>query len=305
MYVGKHEHYPWPCVMAILACAAIFLWSSTSQADPKPVPELINYQGRVFLESGASDVTGSYDLEFRLYHESAGNAPPLWGELHRGVQVARGNFNVLLGAGTAIQSVPHEAGVMAETFRADAVYVSLNVQGQAPIRVRQQFSSAPHAYSAQNAFTATHGVPPGTVMPFAGVGIVPYGWLSCSGQLVSIETYPALHIAIGDAWGRIDNTFRVPNLNGRLPVGVNTSNALSTSRGEERHALTTSEVPAHSHAYQDKKWGSTTPIFGILGNPEAANDGTETDNRTTFSTGSGSAHNNVQPSAVVQYIIKW
>ena len=270
------------------------------------MPELINYQGRVFLENGASDVTATYDIEFLLYHESTGDAPPVWGELHTGVQIARGIFNVLLGAGMAIPDVPHEAGAIAEAFRADAVYLSLRVGDEAPIRIRQQFSSAPHAFSVQNALTAIHGVPPGTVIPFAGSGSVPYGWLSCNGQSLSTVDYPALHAAIGHTWGGSGEAFNLPGLNGRIPVGADVSNPLATARGAKTHNLTREELPPHTHGYQDKRYVSELKIYQIWpAEDKTADNRIATESWTTIPYSSGGGHNNIQPSAVVQYIIKW
>ena len=140
--------------------------SPAVRAEPKPVPDLINYQGRVYLEDGSADVTGLYDIEFRLYHVST-DGTALWGERHVGVQVVRGAFSVILGAGARIDApvpVPHDA--LADVLRSDEVFVELRVGDVAgPVPVRQRFSSTPHAYAARNAFTAIHGVPPGSLSP--------------------------------------------------------------------------------------------------------------------------------------------
>ena len=119
---------------------------------------------------------------------------------------------------------------MADVFRSNTVYLQLRVDTDPAIRIRQQFSSTPHAFSAQNAFTAVHGVPPGTVMPFAGSS-VPYGWLSCNGASYAQADYPALFAAIGTTWGGSATNFNVPNLGGMIPVGVTSGHGLAATRG--------------------------------------------------------------------------
>ena len=66
----------------VVACAAAVALALPCSSQPLPVPELINYQGLIYLEDGSTDVTGTYDFEFRLYTASSGSADALWGESH-------------------------------------------------------------------------------------------------------------------------------------------------------------------------------------------------------------------------------
>lgn len=62
---------------------------------------------------------------------------------------------------------------------------------------------------------------------------VPFNYLACNGQAVSVATYPALHSVVGNAFGGGGSTFNVPNLaaptgmqwgivaNGVMPSNVN------------------------------------------------------------------------------------
>ncbi|HUW60710.1 MAG TPA: tail fiber protein [Candidatus Bathyarchaeia archaeon] len=287
------------CVVVFTAVVALAL---PAGAQPLPVPELVNYQGLIYLEDGSTDVTGTYDFEFRLYPVSSGSADALWGESHQNVQVARGKFSVLLGAGAEITGVPHDAGVMAEVFKLNAVYLQLRVDTDPAIRIRQQFSSTPHAFSAQNAFTAVHGVPPGTVMPFAGSS-VPYGWLPCNGTSYAQADYPALFAAIGTTWGSSGANFNVPNLGGMIPVGITSGYGLAATRGEQKVSLNSSHLPSHNHTYYDKRYISQGSAGLDTTRGAAAKKGTSTE--TTDPSGSSRAHPNIQPSSVVKYIIKW
>jgi microcystin-dependent protein len=64
----------------------------------------------------------------------------------------------------------------------------------------------------------------GIIVPYVG-SAAPTGWLLCRGQLVSKATYAALYAAVGaNAFGTDTATdFYLPNLQGRVPVGVSTT----------------------------------------------------------------------------------
>ena len=164
---------------------------------------------------------------------------------------------------------------------------------------------------------------------FYGSATVPSGYLACTGQAVSRTTYAALFTAIGTTFGAGDGstTFNVPNLQGRIPMGAGqgsglTDRALGVAVGTENHALTTAEMPSHTHGLSPSNpthrhlninslsGGSGTFHFhtgfnsGGSGTSTALQTNTSQVNLTIGNTGSGSAHNNTQPSLVVNYIIK-
>lgn len=66
-------------------------------------------------------------------------------------------------------------------------------------------------------------IPTGTVVPFSAETI-PQGYLLCQGQAVNRETYAALYAIIGTTYGAGNGstTFNLPNLQGRIPVGMQT-----------------------------------------------------------------------------------
>ena len=90
--------------------------------------------------------------------------------------------------------------------------------------------------------------PAGIVMPFAG-SVAPQGYLLCDGSAVSRTDYADLFAAIGTTYGAGDEstTFNLPDLSGRVVLGVSQSHALGTTGGEATHTLTEQELPAHSH----------------------------------------------------------
>ena len=294
----------------VVLSLALVVPAQVGAAASNRVPDLVNYQGLVFLEDGSTDVTGTYDIEFFLY-DAAKAGTLLWGERHAGVQAARGLFNVLLGAGAEIQGVPH--GPLVDVFKLDMIYVQLRVGDNEPIPIRQRFSFTAHAFRAQNAVTAVHGVPPGTVMPFAG-NTAPYGWLLCDGRSLDATAnpeYKSLWEAIGVAWGGTGEAdFKVPNLGGRTMLGTDGTHGLGVRRGEEGHSLTVSELPGHRHSYVDEvHQGSVVTnslnLFGEDRKDAGAAAKSEHTGFTTGAKGSNWPHNTMQPSAVVKYIIKW
>lgn len=163
----------------------------------------------------------------------------------------------------------------------------------------------------------------------------PPGWLLCDGSEVSREDYAALFAVIGTAYGEGNGvtTFNLPNFCGRTPVGAGTgkdeegndltARALGDSGGEEKHTLTTSEIPAHTHSGTAKSAGDhshTVPIpRGHSGggtsfqhgptdnspvNVSSSTNGAHTHVLQINQTGGNGAHNNMQPFLVVNFIIK-
>jgi microcystin-dependent protein len=81
--------------------------------------------------------------------------------------------------------------------------------------------------------TAYNQMPAGAIMAW-GSATAPSNWLSCDGSAVSRTLYASLYSAIGDAYGAGDGTttFNLPNLEGRVPVGVDAANAAFDTLGE-------------------------------------------------------------------------
>lgn len=141
-------------------------------------------------------------------------------------------------------------------------------------------------------------------------GTAPSGWLLCDGSAVSRSTYSSLFAVVGTTYGSGDGstTFNVPDFTGRVAIAAGTGNAsdatahaLGDTGGTETHTLTESEMPAHTHSnsvasYADGSgvgtWpGGNSPFYG-------------THTWNTESTGGDTAHNNLQPYTVINFIIK-
>lgn len=182
-------------------------------------------------------------------------------------------------------------------------------------------------------------IPTATVLPFAG-GTTPANFLLCYGQAVSRTTYAALYAALGGAgspYGQGDGTttFNVPDLRGRGIAGKDNMGGVSASRlvtemaggtlgavgGAEAHTLDVTEIPAHQHfmfntgvatnaagtapgasnyCVVELNDGSTSPNYRIKGGAAVASGGLT----STPTVAGGLNHNNVQPTMVMNYIIK-
>ena len=91
----------------------------------------------------------------------------------------------------------------------------------------------------------------GEIRMFAG-NFAPVGWAFCDGQLMPISENDALFSLIGTTYGGDgQQTFAMPNLQGRFPIHVGTNAGVSYQIGEaagvEEVTLTTSQIPAHTH----------------------------------------------------------
>ena len=160
-------------------------------------------------------------------------------------------------------------------------------------------------------------MPTGAVLPYAGSS-APTGFLLCYGQAISRSTYADLFSAISTTYGTGDgsSTFNLPDLRGRVVAGQDDMGGSSADRltdqtgglngdtlgdtgGSETHTLSTAQMPAHTHtvAAQQQVSGDSTNRGGSGQLGAAAT-------ITTSSTGSGSAHNNVQPTIILNYIIR-
>lgn len=187
-----------------------------------------------------------------------------------------------------------------------------------------------------------NGVPVGSMVDFAGQN-APEGWLKAYGQCVSRTTYADLFAVLGTLYDNscAGTEFGIPDTRGRVVAGEDDMGGTSANRltdqsgglngdtlgatgGAETHTLTTAQMPVHNHTINITDPGHSHEIdFGIGNNITEGSTGRVNDidtglahsgnsdsattgiTATSDNTGSGAAHNNVQPTIALTKIIKF
>lgn len=161
-------------------------------------------------------------------------------------------------------------------------------------------------------------IPYGTIIQSAAV-TVPDGWLLCDGASILKATYLNLFNAIGYVYGGSALNFNVPDMRGRVAVGTGdgvgvelTNRVLGSSGGRETHTLSVDEMPSHTHTsnsnanyglmYSDGNNTQDADINFTAGEPNLY---ASVLPLVINNTGSGTAHNNMQPFLVLNYLIKY
>lgn len=168
------------------------------------------------------------------------------------------------------------------------------------------------------------GVPIGTLIIWP-TNTPPTGYLLCYGQTVSRTTYANLFAVLGTTYGDGDGTttFGLPDARGRAIAGKDNMGGVSADRltglsggidgdtlgatgGLESHTLTTAQIPSHTHSVNGYTLGNTGA--GYQSDRVAAANEVGTGSNLTFtsgSTGSDVAHNNVQPTIIMNICIRY
>lgn len=183
------------------------------------------------------------------------------------------------------------------------------------------------------------GVPVGCIMDFAGSS-APAGWLVCGGQSLQRADYLELFGVIGTTYGSASGlAFNLPDLRGRVSAGRDfdasgtagrltsatmtpNGTSLGATGGAQTVTLTTDQLAAHGHAFAattssdgvhshttDTAAGQGASGFDFAaqatpGSTSSAGAHTHTVSGTTSNAGGGSAHANVQPTILMNKIIR-
>lgn len=156
---------------------------------------------------------------------------------------------------------------------------------------------------------------------FAGA-VLPEGWAYCNGQTLPIANNEALFSLLGTNFGGNGvSTFGLPDLRGRLPVGQGqgtglTNRVLGQTGGSEQVAVTVSQIPTHSHAFNASSDNANTnsPKNAAFANPQPNGFYDATPfagsvpqvlyaGSVTTDGGSGANHENRMPAMTINYII--
>lgn len=264
-----------------------------------------------------------------IYNVETGGAPianptttDANGEIN--VWVDEGSYDLVIsGSGITTRTVPIELSrgdalvSIATTRLADGAVSTAKLQDSAVTTAKIVDGSITQA-------KITSGLsllPTGVILPFGGA-TAPSGFVMCDGASYTTASKTALFNVIGYAYGGSGANFNVPDLRGRVSVGAdnagtgaanrlpNSARALGQNGGEERHTLTTAELAAHSHATnqritdpssQPTPWdnGNFVPYAGRNSNFDST-----TNSGPINAAGSNTPHNNMQPYAIVNHVIK-
>ena len=172
-------------------------------------------------------------------------------------------------------------------------------------------------------------LPVGTLIAWAEPATIPAKYLLCNGQAISRATYAELFALLNDFYGAGNGTttFNLPDYRTRVLIGAGvlpstTAVSVGGTLGEEKHALVTAELATHNHGVTDPGHthppvapatvfvgrhggGATDWVRATAGATfdQAAATGSNTTGISTQDAGSGTAHNNIQPSAGVNWLI--
>lgn len=178
-------------------------------------------------------------------------------------------------------------------------------------------------------------VPVGSIFPYAQSS-APNGYLLCDGNTYDRDSYPELFAVIGTTYGSDGyETFNVPDMRGKFPLGINTSEDLAQTGGSTSHTLSVDEMPSHGHSttvndpghnhsyvdfyFLENGGGYTNPFNNNMGSNgggvdydnQAYGRTTTTVNSTTgisvtvHNTGGSQPLNIMNPYLSVAYIIKY
>lgn len=161
-------------------------------------------------------------------------------------------------------------------------------------------------------------VPIGTVLDYAGL-TEPANYKFAYGQAISRTNYAILFSVIGTTYGVGDGstTFNLPDYRGRVGAGVDdmggsaanritsagsgiTGTTLGATGGTETHQLTTAQLASHTHEQR----GATSGTNGMRYETTNASATITNSGIQTGTAGSGQAHQNTQPSIIINKIIK-
>lgn len=163
----------------------------------------------------------------------------------------------------------------------------------------------------------------GEIRIFAGL-YAPEDWAYCDGSKLTIANNEALYSLIGTTYGGdgVAN-FGLPDLRGRLPLGIGQGPGLSAhtigqTGGTEAVTLSEAQLPVHAHALNASTATSTTTTVGptvtfatptggctFYTNPPSKDPAKQAtlSSRTCGFSGSNGAYDNRMPYLSMNYII--
>lgn len=148
----------------------------------------------------------------------------------------------------------------------------------------------------------------GEIRLFAG-NFAPVGWAFCEGQLLPINQYDTLFVLIGTIYGGDgQTTFALPDLRGRVPLHYGSGTTIGEKFGLESVALTSAQMPGHSHTALAGTASQVSPgsaVFGQASDPlyAPAPPTVGMDPGALGIAGGSQPHENRQPYLALNFII--
>ena len=151
----------------------------------------------------------------------------------------------------------------------------------------------------------------GEIRMFAG-SFAPAGWMFCNGQTLPISENEVLFQLIGTTYGGDgEETFNLPNLQGRIPLHQGGGFQLAEAAGAEEVTLTVQQIPAHAHPLlastavgtAASPQGSMLAASGSSNVYRPAPGAAALSNQSVGPAGGSQPHPNVQPYLCVSYIM--
>ena len=150
-----------------------------------------------------------------------------------------------------------------------------------------------------------------------GFNFAPRGWAFCDGQILPINQNQSLYSLLGTTYGGDGRTsFALPDMRGRTPIHVGSSNGgahlQGQKSGEETHTLAASEMPQHKHEFKASATNADQVSANghVLARPTAADiyrdaltSPVQPRSGTIANVGGSQAHNNMQPCLALNFCI--
>jgi microcystin-dependent protein len=157
----------------------------------------------------------------------------------------------------------------------------------------------------------------GQVM-MTGFAFAPRNFAQCNGQIISIQQNQAVFALLGTTYGGDGiNTFKLPDLRSRTPVGAFHNYPIGAIAGAENVTLTPAQMPQHTHAFgaQTAAGSATDPTASVYANalkgavpllmyaPAATSNLVPLNSGEIQPAGGAQPHPNLQPFQVINFNI--
>jgi microcystin-dependent protein len=162
--------------------------------------------------------------------------------------------------------------------------------------------------------------------PFCGeiqmvaFNFAPKDWAECNGAQIQTTQNPALYSLLGSQFGGNAQTyFMLPDLRGRTPIGPDPGSGIiqGTMGGVENAPVSTAMMGAHTHQANISQQDADTDSVGTTDGARAFGRNAQSalytnaknlvplkdETVTSFGSGTAPAHNNIQPTQVIKYVI--